>query len=216
MIGMSENPCAILVESVNSIWSCSDVIIYSANASCNWPPIILFMTPMFPFNMPTRQRLCRILGDEHREKNRTSHLITSVTKVFESPKHNMEIQRPAVPMSRTGLRPTWSDKRDHCMTNRASVAKNMDSWPHYWKSREGSRDAWFRTYNQTGVISDLSLIPSCDVQLTDELQWVKSRLERETLLLKTVAYLVYVRVNTLGRDWLHDLEQEQNSYLQLW
>lgn len=137
---------------------------------------------MFPFNMPTRQRLCRILGDEHREKNRTSHLITSVTKVFESPKHNMEIQRPAVPMSRTGLRPTWSDKRDHCMTNRASVAKNMDSWPHYWKSREGSRDAWFRTYNQTSVISDLSLIPSCDVQLTDELQWVKSRLERNPLI----------------------------------
>lgn len=54
--------------------------------------------------------------------------MTSVVNDFDSPKHIIETQRPAVPVSKTGFRPTRSESRDQCMTKSVSVAKKSDSW----------------------------------------------------------------------------------------
>ena len=50
------------------------------------------------------------------------------------------MKRPKRPVKSTGLRPMWSDRRDHCKTVTASAAKNRETYmvlrQRYWARRQ--------------------------------------------------------------------------------
>ena len=81
-------------------------------------------------NAPFKQRL---KGKIHISNNLSTgrlsaYLITSPQKVVESPKQNIEIDRPKSPIRMTGLRPIRSDNRLQCNIVKASVRKNNDCY----------------------------------------------------------------------------------------
>ena len=101
--GGIENPRVMFVSSVSSA-------------------IILFTAPMCPFNVPCKHRLrssgqSMILGECIGK-----HLRTSAKKERDKPNKRMERAVPARQNKRTGLRPTWSDRRFHGNEVTASAA----------------------------------------------------------------------------------------------
>ena len=74
-------------------------------------PMALLMTPVFPFINPERDRLTM-----------------SPVNVLEKPKLIMETTTPQSPNMMTGFRPTMSESRDHCKTQRHSTKKKHDSY----------------------------------------------------------------------------------------
>jgi hypothetical protein len=112
--GIIPKAVAILVESVIS-------------------PTMLLITPMFPFRALARDAsiskpsvmICIVPIQTSTEENvrkmsihgnEVTHLITAPQKVLDSPKQNMESDRPNKPERMTGFLPIRSDSRPQCRT----------------------------------------------------------------------------------------------------
>ena len=103
--GMSVNACPILVSSA-----------ISAN--------MLFITPIFPFRAPARNRLYRSMMRLTRLRcNLVHYLAANAQNVRDSPNRMVATTKPRVPLRRTGLRPIISERWPHCNTVEASPKK---------------------------------------------------------------------------------------------
>jgi hypothetical protein len=101
--GGIENPRAMFVSSVSSA-------------------IIILTAPMCPFIAPCKHRLRSRGQSELVDVCIEKHLRTSAKKERDNPSKRMERVVPKRQDKRTGLRPTWSDRRFHGNDVAASVA----------------------------------------------------------------------------------------------
>ncbi len=135
--GMYANPWAMFVESVSSRKGTMSMRLrnsselHTAHHALHHTRISVQHT----YQTPAISR-----SATYAEGVKRSHLITRVKNVFDKPKQTMEMASPPTPTSKTGLRPMWSESRDHWNTNIASVAKKIDSYKQQHDvSARGSR-----------------------------------------------------------------------------
>jgi hypothetical protein len=98
-----------------------------------------------------------------------TYLRTRLQYVRDKPKHIIEKNRPDKPIKRTGLRPIRSERRLHCKTVKASVAKKRDCCTKTVSAADKIRCYENQTYDQAGVVPHFPLVAPCDIQRTYQL-----------------------------------------------
>jgi hypothetical protein len=102
------------------------------------------------------------------EKPNESHLNARLTKLFDSPKHIIETDTPAIPVRMTGFLPILSESLLHFRTVTACTAKKIACFAKFDQARKERRNTR-KPYQHANIKPHSRFVSMRDPNVSDEL-----------------------------------------------